>query len=103
MTRQTTVSLFAAVAFGVIVAAATAASGETRQGGPVQTQNHYCATATWRACMASCAAPGLSPEQRAGCEEQCFEREDVMDCMYVRPSPTGAATNAVQRATPRRR
>lgn len=101
MTRQTTASLFAAAAFGVLMAAASTASGEARQG--VLSNSRNCVAPTYFACMARCAPPGSTPEQRARCDSQCADREDPMDCQYARQPLTVAPTNTVQGSVLRRR
>jgi len=103
MTRHTTVSLLAAAALGVIMAVATVASGEAMQGAPINPQPTVCGTPTYRACMARCAPAGSPPEQQARCERQCADREDPLDCIYVRHPQTVAPTNTVQGPTVRRR
>ncbi len=101
MTRQTTLSLLAAAAFGVIMAAASSASGEAPQGGQAPTQtNNSCG---YVGCMARCAPPGATPEQRARCQSQCMAQNDPMDCQYLRRPTTAAAADSIQGATPRRR
>jgi hypothetical protein len=105
MSRQTTVSLLAAVAFGAIMAAATAASGEANLGGgPAPTQHNNCPTQTQYECVARCAPPGSSPEQNARCRAQCrFPDYDPMDCQYLRRPQTAAPNATVQGAPQRRR
>jgi len=102
MTRQTTMSLLAAAAFGVIMAAASAASGEVNQGGSTQTHYdpYHCGPA-FSACFARCAPPGSPPEQRARCERSCHDQMDPMDCMYLRPQTV--APNTAAPAPPLRR
>ena len=96
MKRQTTVSLLAAAAFGVIMAAATSANGEINTGAQSNNEHQYCATDTWRACVARCRQPGSTAEQTASCEHQCTLREDPLDCMYARPAQTPVSNRAAQ-------
>jgi hypothetical protein len=103
MTRQTTVSLLAAAAFGVVMAAATMASGEINQGGSTLTQyDPYNCGPAFSACFARCAPAGSPPEQRARCEQHCRAQMDPMDCQYLRRPQTTSPAATVQGAQRRR-
>ena len=100
MTRLTTMSLLAAIAFGVVMAVATSASGEVNQGGGSRSLSFHCPTQTQAACVARCAPRGSSPEQQARCRAQCGYPQDPpadpLDCQYLRQSQTASQTNTTQ-------
>jgi hypothetical protein len=104
MSRQPIVSLFAAAAFGAVMAATSVASGQAPQNAQNSVYNpRNCAAPTYYACMARCAPAGSTAEQQARCALECGNREDPMDCQFVRQSPTVATTNTDQRLSVRRR
>ena len=70
MTRHTTLSLLAAAAFGLVMAAASAANGERPDNPSGPESEHACWLARTQ-CIASCFNDSNTPEVRAACETRC--------------------------------
>lgn len=100
MTRQTIVSLLVAAMFGAVMAGASMASGEPRQGGWRPHPQDACYP-TYAACVARCAPTGSAPEQQARCQSQCAAQMDPMDCQYLRQPLSAAPNHTVQGTTQR--
>ncbi|MFT3729208.1 MAG: hypothetical protein QM759_15400 [Terricaulis sp.] len=100
MTWQTTASLAAALAFGVIMAATSPASGEINRGGGLNDEGR-CPTQAEAACYHGCATAGSTPEQVATCRASCHYPDklppDPLDCQFLRRPVTVAPNTAGHR------
>jgi hypothetical protein len=85
MKRHTTLSVLAAIAFGVAMAAASSAS-HARQAGQFGYDPIRQCERTYYACMSLCRVPGTPPSELARCQHECRVADDrcMADIGYAR-------------------
>lgn len=92
MNRQTTLSLFAAAVFAVVMAASSASGQQVPDPEPnTPERNQYCWDVRVR-CVMDCFNNSNTPEDRAACEGRCNAQipPDCVQTQTVR-QPLGAA------------
>jgi hypothetical protein len=98
VTRHTTLSLFAAAAFGIVMAAASAASGEAPASQlTTPEREQYCWDVRLR-CIMGCFNSSNNPETRAACEINC-NAQIPPDCVQETRRPLRAARIPAPQAT----
>lgn len=102
MTRHTTLSLFAAAAFGLVMAVSTASGQPPADPPTTPERGAECWIARFE-CIRSCFNNSNTPEDRAACEGRCNAILGP-DCVQPARQPLGAArvTAAPQRTVSRR-
>ncbi len=101
MTRPTTLSLLAAAAFGLVMAAASAASSEQPDHPSGPERENWCFIARTQ-CIQGCFNNSNTPEDRAGCETRCNAQLPA-DCRQELRQTLGAARITTPARTAQRR